>query len=549
VRPQQLPAGLAQWPPGPRLSALLASLDPRRLTAHQLAIVIAAQNRQISYEQSRLLLAVRELGFAPPKVRDAVVREGERNPFATVEAAFAASWTQARAEQTMQTATFTLDQVPDLGAALAAGRVDLEKVRVFQRMLRGVVDVELMRTLVAMALPGAQRCTTGALSARLRRLLAKHQPDAVRRQRERDHNDRFIMAQPDSAGLVTLVVRFCDEQAACAAIENIDAIARATKAAGDPLGRTLDQLRHDVSVNLLAGADMAKAGFATPADRRGTITLHVNLATLAGLTGLHGLSGACEHTTNAERAVLQSLWSRPQNPAIARVNPGLGGQRGASTATVTGGICAECLARLAEMASEPADLAGYGPMTAQIARQTAAQLAQVCAWRFAVADDDGSLLAEGAIPTELLPDMDVEVRRWAADATAGPDGRAHRTPSTAQIAFVRARDRHCQAPGCSIPAHRCQVDHRVPWSRGGPTLIDNLHCLCHRHHRAKDEADFTYRPVRGGLAWTTPAGHTYLKQRFDHAERQRRRRHHALGVTVAVDAARFHGGEPVKLPN
>ena len=296
--PMALPDGLAEMPPGPQLSAVLAGLDPRRLTAHQLAVVVAARTRQIGYEQAQLLIAVRELGYAPAKERTRVVRDRQQNPFATVEAAFATTWTQYRSEQTMQLARFTLEQVPALGEALAAGRVDLEKVKVFFADLHGVVDETLMRTIVDLALPKAPSQSTAALRARLRRILTKLDPEAVRRRRTRDHDDRFVLRHPEPTGLVTLVGKFLDPAAATAAYEHVDALARATHTAGDPLGRTVDQLRSDVFLDLLCGVDTAKAGYARPADRKGVITVHVTLATLTGLagltrlpTGLTGLTG------------------------------------------------------------------------------------------------------------------------------------------------------------------------------------------------------------------------------------------------------------------
>jgi hypothetical protein len=178
------------------------------------------------------------------------------------------------------------------------------------------------------------------------------------------------------------------------------------------------------------------------------------------------------------------------------------------------------------LANEPGEIAGYGPVTAHIARETAAQLAQVSQWRYAV-DQDGQVIAEGALPKSLLPDLAERMRRWAVDATAGPDGRAHYRPSAAQIAFVRARDKRCQAPGCRVPARRCEIDHRIPWHTGGPTFVDNLFAVCKRHHRAKDEGRHSYRPVPGGIEWTTAAGHTYLSLREaidEHRHRHRRRR-------------------------
>ncbi|MGQ7788566.1 HNH endonuclease signature motif containing protein [Nesterenkonia sp. K-15-9-6] len=46
------------------------------------------------------------------------------------------------------------------------------------------------------------------------------------------------------------------------------------------------------------------------------------------------------------------------------------------------------------------------------------------------------------------------------------------------------RDGVCQAPGCIIPAQRCDLDHRLPYP-AGPTSGTNLQALCRRHHRIK----------------------------------------------------------------
>jgi hypothetical protein len=56
----------------------------------------------------------------------------------------------------------------------------------------------------------------------------------------------------------------------------------------------------------------------------------------------------------------------------------------------------------------------------------------------------------------------------------------------------------CQAPGCMVPARRCDIDHREPWPQG-PTRADNLGPLCRRHHTMKGH---------GILHWTTQPNHT-----------------------------------------
>src|SRR5580658_7410577 len=47
---------------------------------------------------------------------------------------------------------------------------------------------------------------------------------------------------------------------------------------------------------------------------------------------------------------------------------------------------------------------------------------------------------------------------------------------------VILRDRHCAAPGCTIPPAACQVHHVRPRSQGGITKLTNLILLCSFHH-------------------------------------------------------------------
>ncbi|HKY58979.1 MAG TPA: HNH endonuclease signature motif containing protein, partial [Aeromicrobium sp.] len=49
---------------------------------------------------------------------------------------------------------------------------------------------------------------------------------------------------------------------------------------------------------------------------------------------------------------------------------------------------------------------------------------------------------------------------------------------------LQFRDMTCRAPGCTKPADRCDIDHRMPWPEGN-TSGDNLWALCRRHHNLK----------------------------------------------------------------
>ncbi len=86
-------------------------------------------------------------------------------------------------------------------------------------------------------------------------------------------------------------------------------------------------------------------------------------------------------------------------------------------------------------------------------------------------------------------------------------------PSPAQRRLLEARDRHCRFPGCRMPARRCQVDHNREHHDGGSTSIDNLACLCIRHHTMKTETEWTVRQLPGGrLEWSSPTGRAHVDE-------------------------------------
>ncbi|QLD11727.1 HNH endonuclease signature motif containing protein [Microbacterium oleivorans] len=84
------------------------------------------------------------------------------------------------------------------------------------------------------------------------------------------------------------------------------------------------------------------------------------------------------------------------------------------------------------------------------------------------------------------------------------------TPTAAMKRLLRARDRHCRFPGCRQPAIRCENDHTIAASHGGPTHLHNLANLCTRHHHTKHHTRWRVRQLPGGtLVWTSPTGRTY----------------------------------------
>jgi Domain of unknown function (DUF222)/HNH endonuclease len=134
-------------------------------------------------------------------------------------------------------------------------------------------------------------------------------------------------------------------------------------------------------------------------------------------------------------------------------------------------------ATLAGLADNPGELAGYGPIPAEMASELAAAARR---WRAALIDEN----------TGQLKDLSVAYR-------------PRRLPDLA----VRARDRTCCFPDCRQPAHRCDLDHTIPHEHGGPTAPGNLGPLCRHHHRAKTRSIWSLsQPEPALFIWTGSAG-------------------------------------------
>ena len=102
-----------------------------------------------------------------------------------------------------------------------------------------------------------------------------------------------------------------------------------------------------------------------------------------------------------------------------------------------------------------------------------------------------------------------------ADAAA-PGGCAHTdaTPSyrpTPKLRdYVTARDQTCRNPRCRQPARHADLDHTVPWHKGGPTCRCNLGGHCRRDHQIKQLPGWTLIQTKPGhFQLTTPAGRSY----------------------------------------
>jgi hypothetical protein len=196
------------------------------------------------------------------------------------------------------------------------------------------------------------------------------------------------------------------------------------------------------------------------------------------------------------------------------------------------------LATAAGLGHEPGDLAGFGPVVADIARQIALARRDH-QWRYSVTND-GELVYHGITTARPVPHDSAAAAGDSPSAAnpadtvsrdTGPAAHAprdtgtptahrpcpptqadprRRLPGPKLRRWIAARDRTCQGPGCHAPARVCDVDHVIDHARGGPTEHTNLMLLCRRHHRAKHLGFLTPMVTRPGhTVWVTKTGETY----------------------------------------
>lgn len=136
---------------------------------------------------------------------------------------------------------------------------------------------------------------------------------------------------------------------------------------------------------------------------------------------------------------------------------------------------------LTGLSDTPGELGGYGPVIADITRQVAEQQERA-KWRYTVTDPaSGQPIAAGL---------------------------TRRRPTAQQRRLIEATHTTCVFPGCRMPATECDLDHRVEWSKGGPTTVENQKPLCRHDHTGRHDKGWTYEVLpNGDIRWTSPLGH------------------------------------------
>ncbi|MGW9402620.1 DUF222 domain-containing protein [Arthrobacter sp. NPDC055585] len=291
----------------------------------------------------------------------------------------------------------------------------------------------------------AEGRTAAGFGRRARRLRESRFPDLipVRHRQAKDKRRVYLQPLPDGMSCLSAIIAAEKGQSMFAALTGA---AKAGKRAGDP--RTMDQLRADTLTALLLEGEPT-TDTANDTGTGGQKTADRKAAT----------NREAKRPRRAERHR-----NRNQNPSKVRTE-------------VMVLVNADTLAGVDE---NPAELNGYGPISAETAR---AMILEALHWTPLLQDPStGEILNVGR--TRRIP---AGLKRW-----------------------LQARDGTCRFPGCSVSVTHAEIDHTTPFSHGGATDHSNLEHLCPKHHRFKTLGHWKARQSEPGtIEWDSPTGRTY----------------------------------------
>jgi len=365
-----------------------------------------------------------------------------------------------RSADRLLSAAAGLARLADVRTALSRGDIDWPRASLFLEQLALLPD-DVAIGIVASLIGRAGVMTTGQLRAALIRAILAADPEATQRRQEAGRKEAEVQVWTEPSGNAALVGRELRPSEVITANERLSEQARWLKSRG--ADGSIDQLRAAVFIALLNGCSVESLVPADPESARngepplaGTVNLTMPLSAWLGLTN----------------------------------NPG--------------------------------ELASYGPVDAVTCRQLADAMASDTQWCLTLTNPAGRAVAHACARGAPGRSLDrCTGIRWAADLKqrlrlleTAPCGHGRQSGSYKPPASLRhlivIRQRTCSFPGCRRPARRADLDHTVPFHRGGISCECNLAPLCRRHHQAKQAHGWRLtQAAPGRMTWRTPSGRVY----------------------------------------
>jgi hypothetical protein len=485
--------------PGPVLAGLVNDLSNNgldQLGDDELIGVLIAARKLCSWSAALELAAVSDLRRR--REDEARLTGDSKIAEHVLEEVAAALTLTVRSADCLLDLAASLAALPGTFAALQAGLIDRQKAYVIADETAALTAAH--RAAVEQHVLGnAPGQTSGQLRAATRRGVIAADPAAARKRRERAQRDARVERWEEPGGTGALAGRDLPPTGVLAADHNVSALARALKAAG--AAGTMDQLRARAFLMLLTGESVESVlAPRTPssATNSGT-TEHPDLAERSRATST---ATATNPHSSAARSTANATGTAGATRSSGAGGGGLAGLAGTINLTMP-------LATWLGLSDAPGEASGYGPMDSYDSRDLASVLAThpLTRWCITVTDSNGQTLAHGcarkgtAAPPSSSPgkppgtgpprgtgplprsSLTARVSAWLAgitlawletgDCTHERESSAYRPPPSLQH-LLRVRQQTCGHPGCRRPAKQCDLDHSIPFEKGGRTCECNL---------------------------------------------------------------------------
>ena len=463
---------LLKCAPGPDSMSRLVAFDKSSLTPADRIDYLACWQRQVSWvtaqEQEAILYVSGTQYMEKAGEFDVDCEERE-----TVAAALRLSPTTSQYK--IDTARTMFNHLPQTISALNAGEISLQHANVIAKetevAVRAGLDQAAITEIEAIALAHAEFHTPGQVGNKLRNTFAKLAPDLFQKEFENRRETRNVRFYKESGGIGTILatLRIEDAQLVDQVISDYS-----DKILTDHRETMQKIVRFSKGHKCIKGCDVICAHGCIDACKEDCLALNTDdAAALAALERANLINSDSDRDIRRADAFVFAM--RAADAALKSTGSVITRHNRRPTINVT-----IDLPTALGLANNPGQLAGYGPIPANIARQISAD----GRWkRFITEPIKGTLLDYGRETYE--PPQDLQD-------------------------FLIARDRTCRFPGCNQPAHLSDLDHAIPWEEGGTTSPDNLGALCRRHHNLKTHSNWKLESHEdGACTWISPEGFKY----------------------------------------
>ncbi|MEA1903983.1 MAG: DUF222 domain-containing protein, partial [Actinomycetota bacterium] len=121
-----VPPNLDTWEPGPRLAAVLSSVDRSSLSGFDTVRIMKARNRQVAHDQAELAADMVEVSY---RADAEMGRTEEAFEYASDEIRAALTLTRRAAESELGFATDLWERLPQVWEALNTGKIDVREAK------------------------------------------------------------------------------------------------------------------------------------------------------------------------------------------------------------------------------------------------------------------------------------------------------------------------------------------------------------------------------------------------------------------------------------